>query len=98
MFLVPWILFGLAGGFIAARKGYSPTLGIILGVICGPLGLLCGLGLPMTEEGRRVRELERSVAADLKEARQNKTCPKCGCVHSVVNNFCPSCMFQYPQA
>lgn len=90
-----WIAFGLVGGFIAARKGYSPTLGVVGGVLFGPCGLLVGMLLPRTAQGRHQRDDDDRWQADLRAARDNKTCPQCGCQHSVGNRFCPSCMFRY---
>ena len=94
--MLAWIAMGYLGGSLAAQKGYSPTLGVILGSVIGPTGLIVALLLPMTEEGYRQRELEVDVAKGLKIARTNRSCPQCQCTHSVVNRFCPSCMFQYP--
>lgn len=95
--VIGWVAFGLAGGFIAARKGYSPMLGIIGGVLFGPCGLFIGLLLPRTADGRRQYDDEDQMEAELRAARDNKTCPQCACQHSVVNRFCPSCMFRYPE-
>jgi hypothetical protein len=94
--ILVWIVLGLLGGFLFAKKGYSPRTGIIVGVLFGPLGLLISLFIPYTAEGRRMREEERRDRDELRLSRQNKTCPKCGCQHSVVNRFCPSCMYEYP--
>ncbi len=90
-----WVVFGLSGGLIAAKKGYSPTLGIILGAIFGPFAILVGLILPRTKEARAMWEDEVRIMAELKAARKNKKCPHCGAIHSVVNQFCPSCIHDY---
>jgi hypothetical protein len=95
--LLLWVLFGLAGGYIAARKGYSPKIGIIFGVLLGPCGLFVAQYLPRTAEGRLQQEEEDRLDRELHAARVQKTCPQCGCVHSAINAYCPACMYHYPE-
>lgn len=91
-----WVLFGFLGGVIAAKKGYSPVLGIALAMICGPCGLVIALVLPRTAEGRAMQSEESQWNVELAAARRQKICPQCGGSHSAVNRFCPSCMYRYP--
>lgn len=92
---VIWVTTGFVGGVIAARRGYPPVIGIIVGTVGGPLCLAAALLLPRTTDKRLQLERERKMSENLKTARKQKTCPECGCTHSVVNNFCPSCMHRY---
>jgi hypothetical protein len=94
--LLIWWCLGFLGGSLAARKGYSPIVGIVLALACGPFGLMIALILPRTQYGRELKSFENQLEADLRVARKNKTCPTCGCVHSQINRFCPSCMYRYP--
>lgn len=91
-----WTVFGFFGGFVAARKGYPPTMGILIGVFLGPLGLLVALILPRTLEGQEQRHREKLMDAKVKAARVQKSCPECGTEHSSNQRFCPSCMYRYP--
>jgi hypothetical protein len=83
-----WGTFGYIGGWIAARKGYPPRLGIILGAITGPIGLLIGLLLPRTKEGRMQADFERRLAT---EAAARQACPSCGEEISAHANVCGIC-------
>ena len=90
-----WVAFGLAGGYIWSRKGYSPPHGVIIGVLTGPLGLLVSALCPQTAAALEEDEDEERLKRELIAARKQKTCPKCGCSHSVINEFCPHCMHRY---
>jgi hypothetical protein len=86
---------GFVGAYVFAKKGYRPGVGALIGVLFGPLGLLASLLIPRTsaaiddaKEGRRLND-------ELAAARKQKRCPECGCSHSVINQFCPSCMHKY---
>ncbi|MAG93173.1 MAG: hypothetical protein CMJ48_05425 [Planctomycetaceae bacterium] len=86
-----YVVFGFLGGWIAARKGYPPRLGVIVGVVMGPLGLLIGAILPRTKEGRKQAEFRRQLAAEAAEYRKRQDCPSCreeisAC--AVVCGFC----------
>src|SRR5689334_17838581 len=90
--------FGLAGGYIAARKGYSPILGILAGIF---LSFFAGLYatvvvlvvtaclLPATKAARALASLERETQAELEQSRQTQACPQCGRQNSVVTRICP---------
>src|SRR5262245_61295720 len=46
-----WIVLGIVGGRIFARKGYPPLVGVLLGIGGGPFGLLVALSAPYTRAG-----------------------------------------------
>ena len=86
-----WIVLGLLGGFIAAHKGYQPVIGILVGIIFGPLGLVVAALLPATEEGRRQSELERETQIEIAQSRATKPCPQCGRENAATTPICPRC-------
>lgn len=96
IFVISWLVSGLIGGCVAAGKGYPAVAGVILAFLIGPLVLLIALFLPTTSRVLGISESGSNIDAELKAARVQKSCPKCGTVHSVVNKFCPSCMYPYP--
>jgi hypothetical protein len=51
-----WIALGLAGGYLLSQRGYSPLFGVLVGLFCGPLGLILALLLPRTAEARQAAE------------------------------------------
>jgi hypothetical protein len=86
-----WIVLGVIGGTILARKGYSPVLGVALGILCGPVGLIVAAVLPWTKEGDIQRELREETDAELLAASQTRPCPNCGRENSVATLICPRC-------
>jgi len=86
-----WCALGYAGGWIAARKGYPPKLGVVVGVLFGPLGLIVGALLPRTKEGREQAELEREMAEEAAEFNQRQKCPSCGREISARARVCGLC-------
>lgn len=93
--ILVWCALGYAGGWIAARKGYSPRVGVIVAILLGPIALVVGALLPRTREGRKQAELERQLDADAAEFSQRKTCPKCGREVSVRAPVCPRCEHRF---
>ncbi len=85
-----WIAFGFLGGKIAAKKGYSPRLGVILGLFFGWLWLLVALFLPRTNEAIEQDKFEKELAADPKIAN----CPSCGKRIPFGSTVCPECEYQ----
>jgi hypothetical protein len=49
--IIIWTGLGYLGGKLAAKKGYPPKYGVVLGILGGPLTWLIGLLLPRTAEG-----------------------------------------------
>ncbi len=90
-----WCACGFAGGWIAAKKGYSARSGILVGIFAGPLGLLVAALLPRTREGREQAELERQARVEAREYKQQKTCPECGRGLSLVARVCPRCEHRF---
>jgi uncharacterized membrane protein YtjA (UPF0391 family) len=95
-----WLLASL----IASRKGFSVGLSggfaAVAGVLFPPVAILQLIVMairPRTAEAVRLAAEELQIAERLRLAREDKTCPQCETRHSVVNRFCPSCMFRYPE-
>jgi hypothetical protein len=86
-----WGMLGYVGGTIAARKGYPPIWGVILGILLGPIGLLVGLLLPLTQSGREQAELEREINLDRVHEKRLKPCPQCGRDVAFTCLVCPRC-------
>ncbi len=93
--IIGWIVFGFAGAYIFAKKGYRPLVGAMVGVFLGPCGLVVSLLIPRTTAAAQDAEESERLNQELIAARKQKQCPKCGCTHSAINAFCPSCMHQY---
>lgn len=93
-----WCALGYAGGWIAARKGYPPRLGIVLAIIFGPIALVFCALLPATKEGREQLELEREIRADNAEFAVRRNCPKCGREVSARAPACPRCDHRFAKA
>ncbi len=85
-----WIGFGYLGGKFAAKKGYSPTYGVVLGVCFGPLWLLIALFLPKTGAAIEQDQFEKELAAAPKIAN----CPGCGKQIPYGSKVCPECEYQ----
>jgi len=90
-----WVVLGLLGGYIFAQKGYPPTLGIIVGVLVGPIGIAVAAVLPRTKERRTQMEMERETKLELQATQQTHTCPKCGRENSAATRICPRCECRY---
>jgi hypothetical protein len=82
-----WVMLGLLGGRIAAYRGYSPWLGVVVGVFMGPFALLMALLIPRR---RYIVELEK---ADLLRGGV-ATCPTCGVAIPTTSNECPRCIYR----
>ena len=85
-----WMAFGYLGGKIAAKKGYLPTYGVVLGACFGPLWLLVSLFLPKTRQGLEQEKFEKDLAAAPKIAN----CPSCGKRIPYGSTVCPECEYQ----
>jgi hypothetical protein len=89
--LILWCALGYAGGWIAARKGYPPRWGVVLGVLFGPLALLVCALLPMTEAGREQAALELQLNHDRIHENRLKECPQCSREVAFACQVCPRC-------
>lgn len=89
--LLVWCALGYAGGWLAARKGYPPRLGVVAGVLGGPIALVVCLLLPRTKAGHALAKMERELAAETQEFGQRHKCPSCGREVSVRAPSCPRC-------
>src|SRR5262245_4837443 len=95
LLFVPWIILGLFGGYLVAHKGYSPWIGIIIALVCGPTGLVLAALLPSTQRGRELAELARQTNIELRNSKKYQACPKCGRWNSVTTKVCPRCEFHF---
>ncbi len=86
-----WCALGYAGGWIAARKGYPPFLGAVVGAFFGPIGLVVAALLPRTKEGREQAKLDRELAAEATAFNARQNCPSCGREISTRARVCGLC-------
>jgi hypothetical protein len=91
-----WCFLGYLGGKLAARRGYPPRLGIILGIVLGPFALLiAALILPYTAAGRQQLDMEMAMDAEIAESMKPKNCPECGREVTMAARFCPRCNYRF---
>jgi hypothetical protein len=90
-----WVAFGLCGGLLMARKGYPPYLGVVAGIVFGPIGLIVAALMPKTAKGREMAEQNKKIAAELRATRHLRVCPKCGRENSIASPVCPRCDYHY---
>jgi hypothetical protein len=83
-----WVTLGLIGGRIAAHRGYPPLLGMAVGIILGPLGLVASLLIP-----RRRDVVQKELAEELIQHSTHE-CPTCGAVIAATRNECPRCVYR----
>ena len=94
--IIPWVILGYLGGLIFARKGYPPRLGIILGIVLGPIGLVVFAMLPMTGEGARQSRLDDEIELQERINARLKDCPQCKRTVGFSSRFCPRCNYRFP--
>jgi hypothetical protein len=88
--IISWTVCGFIGGWLAARKGYWPLGGIILGILGGPCALVLAVFLPRSKTGREQAAFERQ----LKTAPRRANCPECGREIPFGSRACPFCQYQ----
>lgn len=92
--LLLWVGFGFLGGYLTARKGYPPLIGILVGlssILFGPFVLAIVLFLPTTSQRREQIAQENETATELAAASMIQACPKCGRQNSCTTPVCPRC-------
>lgn len=87
IFVIIWILFGVAGGIILANKGRSGCGGFALGFLLGPIGLIIALVM-----GKDHTELDKQA---LKKGDVRK-CPTCAELVKVEATKCRFCGSDLP--
>lgn len=93
--IIIWCVLGYAGGYIAARKGYPPRIGVIVAIFFGPIALaVCAL-LPTTAAGREQAEIERQIYEENLHQDRVKVCPNCGRAVSFKSRVCPRCEHRF---
>jgi hypothetical protein len=93
--LALWIVLGIIGGRILAQKGYPPFLGVLAGLIFGPLGLIVAHIAPQTGAGRQMAKEDELIESELDAARDKLECPKCGRENASTSRFCPRCNYRF---
>ena len=86
-----WLLLGYVGGWIFAKKGYPPKLGIVIGIFLGPMAIALCAVLPRTREGREQAALEREINLENAKNIGSKRCPKCDRELGISARVCPRC-------
>lgn len=79
----------LVCGFLMARKGRSPHVGVALGLLLGPIGLIIVALLRTTESGKALQETEMQIASE--DVLSTRPCPICGRINSIRTLVCPHC-------
>jgi hypothetical protein len=92
-----WLVLGVTGGTIFARKGYSPIAGILAGILFGPIGLIVSLCLPTTTAGDEIAKRNREIECEMKAARASRPCPNFGRENAVTSRFCARCDYRFDQ-
>ncbi len=93
--ILVWCLLGYYGGLLFAKKGYPPTLGIIIGILFGPIALILVLILPGTREARERAIEEKQLAIEQADCNRTKVCPQCKRESSIAAPVCPRCEFRF---
>lgn len=93
-----WCALGFAGGWIAARKGYPPNMGILLAILFGPIALVVCALLPLSEAGQEQAEIERQIYQDSVGQDRLKHCPTCGREVAFSSRVCPRCEYRFVPA
>ena len=89
--IVFWLLLGYVGGWIFAKKGYPPKLGIVIGIFLGPMAIALCAVLPRTREGHEQAALEREINLEIAKNIGSKRCPKCDRELGISARVCPRC-------
>lgn len=90
-----WLLLGYLGGWIFAKKGYPPKMGILIGIFFGPIAIALCAVLPRTREGREQAALEREINLENTINLGSKRCPKCDRECGISARFCPRCEHRF---
>lgn len=96
--IVVWLLLGYVGGWILAQKGYPPKLGIVIGILLGPLAIALCAGFPRTREGREQAALECEINLESAKNIGSKRCPKCDRELGISARVCPRCEHRFEPA
>jgi hypothetical protein len=85
-----WFICAIAGGAIASSKGLSGCMGMALGFLLGPIGLLIVVCLPASP-------LVVAQAQQI-EAGPSKLCPHCRSIIPAAASVCRFCQRESPAA
>lgn len=83
-----WVVLGLIGGRMLAYRGYSPLVGVLIGIVLGPIGLvLCWLLPGVRDSDAREKAVKGYTAS--------KKCPNCGRQCGGLASICPRCSYAF---
>ena len=96
--ILGWIVAGISGFLVMLQKGYSPVLGILIGLALGPLSLVIAAFLP-SRNGSGNSSGESLISRELQVEKiltsHARDCPECGRESSHGNKFCPGCDYRF---
>jgi len=90
-----WCAIGYCGGWIAAKKGYAPQVGVIAAILAGPIALVVCALLPTTEAGKEQAEVDRQINQETMFKDRLKQCPSCARDVSITCRVCPRCEHRF---
>ena len=93
--IIIWCVLGYCGGWLFAKKGYSPTIGMAVGILLGPIALAICAILPRSREGREQAALEKRIAIETATQNSLKRCPQCGRDLAFSARVCPRCEHRF---
>jgi hypothetical protein len=94
--IIGWIVLGLIGGRMFAYRGYSPLIGVVAGVLGGPMLLVYCYFIPLTRGAREALAADNAAADSFEKGSSLRTCPECGRLCGGVATFCPRCNHKFP--
>jgi hypothetical protein len=83
VYFIIWIAIGFVAALIARNKGNNSCLGMIVGLLLGPIGLLIVFFLPDNELGK------------LKRSGNTKQCPNCAEYVKPEARVCKHCGYSF---
>jgi len=95
LYVAMWLAIGYAGGWLAARKGYWPGLGIFVAILFGPLALMVAAFLPKTHAGRAQDDIENELNEEGRIHDIKRNCPRCDRELSLMTRVCPNCEYRF---
>jgi hypothetical protein len=92
MFLLVWLLFGVASAIVASNKGRSGFGWFLLGILLGPFGLIFALIVSKIERPADPYIPLPALTADQFLDQETKKCPHCAEVIKLEATKCRFCL------